>query len=922
MKLQFFLIICALTSSSCVQAESVTDLKSWTLEGGVTMDDSKAGPGGGPSIRIDPKGKAVLKLRDSDGSGKVSFFVYDDGKVAMAEKQFSVGPRWGMTAKDGRVLAGAIMYHPKLHPTGSLCLFDTNPADKNAWRPFKYLAPRGAPGWKKWEFDYNPEKGLAISVDGKPVTEKYFNWNYSKAAAFNGLVFYGDDTEGTPQTIWVSGLNYELGPPMKVTPGSLPAPPLPPVAVPKGPAPEEETEKTKSPILGKMNGFIPGATLLDDLKDLKIPLVPGYAAGHPRLLFSANDRVALQKKAQDQPELWNRVLADAKSIKSPESVPDPMAIQSGAKYFRIPKVESAALAWFVTGEKEYKESATRWMIAHCKEGVWGNTYRPNLDLVASYYLYHIAIAYDILKDELRPEDRKLIADGLTQHARAIYLGFDPYNTSEKLRYDQNHTYIPTVALCAASLALLEDVPEAKFWLTRSYALLRRSRYVQSEDGYYYEGFGYWTYALHWHVRGAELLGRATDEKLFDLPVLRDSWLCGLHLSLPGSPRAFDIGDTNSWKDSKRVNMATTNASMLWGIASHTGSGESRLVGDLYDSSQPEKDFPASAFLWFSADVKPAALDQVQPFHYFPDHDVVTWRSSWKDDATCYLFRSGPPLGHKAKDKLSELKDWTMNGGHVHPDIGAFWIYAKGAYLAVGTGYTAEKWTKDHNTLLVDGKGQGVDGSYNNERGVPYQDLDQAHINSQFLSPAYGYVSGEFGQTYKRQVPGVKLRRRLLMTERWMLVVDDMDGDKEHQLTWVCHSDAPFALEGSAYVARQPQASLAVLPLLPTGLDSKMEETTVMAGKAPGRGTPEKRGFHLHLTTSQPSKTTRIINLLVPLGQGEKLPIVQLKSQDQKLVVFSIKWPSGKTEDVQLNTEWKASSEPSSSSTGPAIISTK
>ncbi|MBC8002564.1 MAG: DUF4962 domain-containing protein [Opitutaceae bacterium] len=919
-KLLVAIVLCLSSLIAVGHTETVKDLKQWTIEGSVQMDPSKPGPGGGSSFKVEPKSKAILKLRDTDGSGKVSMFVLDDGLVANPNKTKSVGPRWGMTSADGRILAGATMYGPKLHPEGSTSLIDTDPSQKNAWLTFKFLSPRGTAGWKKWEFDYNPETGLALTVDGKPVVKKYFDWNYSKAAGFNGLVLYGDETEGTPQTIWVSEITYELGPPMKVKPGSLPTPTPPPPAAAKGPAPEEETEKSSEPpILGKMTGFVPGGTLLEDLRNLKVPLVQDYAARHPRLVFSADDRAALQKKASEHPKLWDRVLANAKRIKTAESVPDAPAIRSGAKYWRIEQVESAALAWFVTGEKDYRDGAIRWMIAHCKERIWGDAYRPNLDLQASWYLYHLSISYDILKSELNDEDRKLISDGLAEHARAIYLGLDPHDAKEKIRYDQNHTYIPTIALAAAALALLEDAPDAKFWLTRSYGVLRRCRYVLSEDGYYYEGFGYWTYALHWHVRGAELLQRATGEKLFDLPALRDTWRFGQYLSLPGSPRAFDIGDVGGWKEGIRADNQTTNTSMLWKVAAETGSGESRLTGDLYENLQPEVVYPASAFLWFAPEVKPKPIDQIPPYHHFPDHDVIAWRSSWKDDAACYLFRCGPPLGHNATPKFGQLKDWMMNGGHVHPDIGAFWMYAKGAYLAVGTGYTAEKWTRDHNTLLIDGKGQGADGTYWNERGIPYEDLNQARIEGQFLSPKYGFASGEFGKTYKRQIPGVELRRSLLMTERWLLVVDDLKAETERKLTWICHSDAPFEPEGSAFIARQQNASLAVIPLGPVKLDAKPDQTTVMAGKVPGKGTPEKRNFHLALTSAAPSETIRFVSLLIPLGASEKLPEVGPIKDENNVISLVLEWPNGKTEEVQVNLSWKSSAEMTSMNAGPAVI---
>ena len=922
MKLLFSVLAAAFVVAPVARSESAADLTRWKVEGAVQNDAGKTGPNGAPSFKISPKSKAVLKLRDTDCSGKLSFFVYDDGTVSGPEKKKSVGPRWGMSAADGQLLLGAIMYNPHLPPGGANCLFDTDLSQKDPWLAFKYLSPRGAAGWKKWEFDYQPKAGLKIKVDGKEVDQRHFDWNTSKAIGFNSIVFFGDDaSEGTPQTVWVSDIQYELGPPMEVKPGGAVATQTPapaPAATPSGPSPEEQAERSAASLPpGKMTGFIPGPTLLDDIKTLRVPLLPNYSAQHPRLLFSKVDRSALQKKAQDHADLWNRVLASAKGVIPKESVPDLALISSGGKYWRVEKVESAALAWFVTGDNAYRDGAIRWMVAHCKEKMWGNTFRPNVDLPASWYLYHLAVAYDILKDEIGVEDRAIIRDGLAEHARLVYADLDPVNPKDKFRYDQNHTYIPTIALTATGLALLEDVPDAKHWLTRAYAVLRRSRYVQPEDGYYYEGFGYWGYALHWHVRGAEMLERATGEPLFNIPVLHDTWRFGLQLSLPGTPRAFDIGDVDSMENGKRRDIVTTNTTMMWGIASQTNGRESQLVGNQYDAIHPETDYPASAFLWFDPAIKPAALDQITPYQYFSDVDVVTWRSSWKDDATCYFFRSGPPLGHKAMAKLGQLKDWTMNAGHVHADIGGFLMYAKGTYLAGGTGYTAEKWTRDQNTLLVDDKGQGQDGSYHNDRGIPYEDFNGAQIDRQFLSPAYGYASGEFGSAYRHQIKGVKLRRSLLMTERWLLIVDDMDADAEHKLTWICHADSAFQPEGGSFVSHQTNASLAVVPLAPGGLQAQPDETVVMAGKAPEHGTKEKHGFQLHLVSPSPVKTTRFVNLLLPLDSNERAPKVEGFKNEGSTISFKLVWATGKTETVRLSMDWK-----NGGADGPAAIETK
>ena len=255
--------------------------------------------------------------------------------------------------------------------------------------------------------------------------------------------------------------------------------------------------------------------------------------------------------------------------------------------------------------------------------------------------------------------------------------------------------------------------------------------------------------------------------------------------------------------------------MFWGLAARLGSGESRLAGDMLDARWPEDDYPACAFLMYDTSVPPAKIEDIKPWHHFPDHGFVAWRSSWDANAACYLFRCGPPAGHAATAKLKQMKDWIMNCGHTHPDIGAFWIYAKGAYLATDTGYTANKFTKDHNTLTIDGVGQGKDGEYHNERGYPYERFDKCVIDRTHFEKGYGFASGEFGPAYPADKVGdVSLRRSVLMTPRWMLVVDDLSAadKKEHKLAWYCHADAEFKKEGDAFVARLPKAALAVVPI--------------------------------------------------------------------------------------------------------------
>jgi hypothetical protein len=675
-------------------------------------------------------------------------------------------------------------------------------------------------------------------------------------------------------------------------------------------------------------GFVPGATLTDDLKDLKVTLVDGYAKGRPRLLYGPGDREALAAKAKAAPELWSRVLASAKRLGATPAAED---IRSGKGYWRIERVQSGALAWFVTGQRDYLDAASRWMVAHCQEPVWGNAFRPNMDLEASWYLYHIAIAYDTLHDGLSDGDRRVIREGLSSHAKVLYESLAPEAWKDGFRYDQNHTYIPAVALAAGALALLDEEPAAADWLKRAYAVMRRCRYVMGEDGYYYEGTGYWSYALHWHVRYADLIERATGRKAHDLPILRENWRMGLQLGLPGSPYWYDIGDVGKGAgDGNRLPLAVNQHGLFWDLAAKLKSSQSRLVGDLLDARWPEQDYPASALLWFDPSIAPAKLQDIPPYQHFADHDLVAWRSGWDANATCYLFRCGPPLGHAAAAKLKQLTDWMPNCGHVHPDIGAFWMYGGGAYLATGTGYTANKFTRDHNTITIDDVGQAKDGEYHNERGYPYERLDRCRIDRVFRGAKYGFASGEFGPAYPAEKVGeVSLRRSVLMTAAWMLVVDEFHAPAPHKLSWYCHADAEFRKEGGAFVARLPKAALAVVPVeggvSHTLMEDHPEKTEVMAGTAPDQGKLEVRGWQLRRVMKDADKNARLVHFLVPLEAKGGAPtgfVLDAGQQPVNGLAVGLRWPDERQESVVLDLAWKASTESGGAAkddVGPAQI---
>ena len=66
------------------------------------------------------------------------------------------------------------------------------------------------------------------------------------------------------------------------------------------------------------------------------------------------------------------------------------------------------------------------------------------------------------------------------------------------------------------------------------------------------------------------------------------------------------------------------------------------------------------FIWYNSAIKATPIDKQEKWHYFSDHEVVYWRSSWDDDATAFAFKAGPPEGHAAAAKLKLFPDWRLS----------------------------------------------------------------------------------------------------------------------------------------------------------------------------------------------------------------------------------------------------------------------
>jgi len=202
-------------------------LTNWTITGDVTVDLTKGRGGTGGALRVEPGAKALLKLRDRDESGRVEFWVYDDGTTPANPKSSRPGPRWGLVQSDGRLLAVGVLYASYL---GGDEGYTATACDGRDWYDqLSWLGVNRAPaGWHKWTFIFDTEKGIQIlhaDQGGKPTRQPQFDNTKAGLRGFSAIAIWGDSSTDKGQTVWVDDVSVTLGGPVRSVPMPRPTAP-------------------------------------------------------------------------------------------------------------------------------------------------------------------------------------------------------------------------------------------------------------------------------------------------------------------------------------------------------------------------------------------------------------------------------------------------------------------------------------------------------------------------------------------------------------------------------------------------------------------------------------------------------------------------------------------------------------------------
>ncbi len=597
-------------------------------------------------------------------------------------------------------------------------------------------------------------------------------------------------------------------------------------------------------------------------------LRPELTGVHPRVFLTQAEIDDLRKKSLSHKELWQTALSRvrAMTVEPPKPPAEERRVQNEVGI----GIAEAAFVYKVTGDKKYLDAAKKYMDAAVSYDVWGYSYnKPNVDLAAGHLLYGMGWAYDLLYHDLTTAERDKYRNKLIKQSRLLYDFFKP-KSEKSYAYSQNHTFIPITGLAVAAYALMGETPEAKDWAAASRAIYDRVLATYSEDGYYYEGMEYWIFSTPWLIHYMDVQLHATGEDLYQTtPGLRSAHIYVAHSTLPGAEFNFDFGDiyagpvTRSRKgddyNRERINgNFRTNYNILYNLARRYGNAEAQGVADWLKSKGQVNAEEFWTFIWYDPAIKAIPITAQKSWHYFPDHEVVFWRSGWSDDATAFAFKAGPPEGHAATAKLKLFPDWRLSSGHAHPDAGSFIIWSGGKYLTGDSGYAGVPMTEHHNTVVIGGMGQGREGKGHDAfAGVPYDALNKIRIGDVKLSESGVSLVADLTAAYEPSVGVIQFVRRFsFKAPGEFLIEDTIRTDKPQRITSYLHSDNSITKKGDGFEFEGGKPNLFVGIIEPILYDSDIGPNFLTAPGRPGsvdKGDREQRGVRLSISSKQAAK---------------------------------------------------------------------
>lgn len=599
----------------------------------------------------------------------------------------------------------------------------------------------------------------------------------------------------------------------------------------------------------------------------KVPARDGYWKEHPRLYFHTNDLPRMREEAKgSKRDLWEQIQTRADSLIGAPLTQEPprfkilpdgtldidgwRRVVDAGEIMGI-NIMDLSFAYKITGEKKYLTEAIRQIDHVCSWKIPGSTADPyHVDHPTRDILHGLCVGYDWLYSDLSPEERAKIREIIVLRADRIYQHDNPFYGLGL----NNHPWLRMAALADAGGVLLGEDPHAEEWLDFSEQIYAgRFWCLGGHDGEWHEGISYWSYALLFALEFADSVKSSTGVDFYKHPWMQKAPDFPLYAYPPFSS-GVPFGDVHPWQQDvstilteMRLAKALKNPYAKWYADQPLDSHQlyvQRFLAE--DDSIPSK--------------APYDLPQSILFHDVGWAVFHTSLTKSKDDVF-YCLKSGHYFA----------------SGHEHPDQNSFALYAYGKRLVIDSGYYDwygsphhygwVVWTKAHNLIMVDGKGQS--GPFEDEQ----KDSD-GKMTAFFRSPEVNYAIGDASNPKIYHGDVTKFIRKSVFLNPGILVMQDsVLLPKPSKLDWLLHTTAEptFDTGNTGFDMKYQGVGLRFDFLSP----EKMQMTKTIGYEKP----PEKMNPQdCHMTFTIPEKTTKadFISVYQPYKETEGTPKKELK----------------------------------------------
>lgn len=461
-------------------------------------------------------------------------------------------------------------------------------------------------------------------------------------------------------------------------------------------------------------------------------------------------------------------------------------------------IRHLAVGGHVTDDAPMLDRAKEWLLAAASWNPAGTTSRSYTDEWAFRVNLALAWGYDWLHGLLSEEERQTVLAALVARTRETADHVIKHANIHLFPFDSHAVRAVSAVLIPASIAMLDDAPEARGWLDYCMEFLATvySPWGDS-DGGWAEGPHYWMTGMAYLIDAANLLKSYTGYDLYRRPFFQHTGDFPLYTKAPDIRRGT-FGDDSTMGDNVCLKVGY-NVRQFAGV---TGNGAYQWYFDEIKRNDPGTEMMFYNYGWWDLN-----FDQMAYLHDYgatepvPPRDIARLRWFRGIGWACIQHRMDDPGAHiQFNFKSSPYGSIS----HSHGDQNAFCLSGFGEDLAIQSGYYVafnstmhQNWrrqTRSKNAILINGKGQyaGKDKAaamQSTGRIVTAEDRGD-HV----------YIQGDATAAYRSLSPEVTqvLRDVYFINDQYFVIVDAVDASEPVEIDWLLHANAPMTLGDTTF----------------------------------------------------------------------------------------------------------------------------